>query len=45
VLMNLLHAAILGAFALRYLAIAGEVPDAPVRSVAPRDRAGTRGRR
>ena len=45
VLMNLLHAAILGAFALRYLAVAGEVPDAPVRSAAPRDRAGARGRR
>lgn len=45
VLMNLLHAAILGAFALRYLAIAGEVPDAPVRPVVSRDRTGARGRR
>jgi hypothetical protein len=44
VLMNLLHAAILGAFALRYLAVASEVPDAPVRS-ASRERAGARGRR
>ena len=45
VLMNLLHAAISGAFALRYLAIAGEVPDAPVRPVASRDQARARGRR
>ena len=45
VMMNLLHAAILGAFALRYLAVASEVPDAPVRSAASRDRGGARGRR
>jgi len=46
VLMNLLHAAILGAFALRYLAIAEEVPEAPVRASPSRGRAGnTRGRR
>jgi hypothetical protein len=48
VLMNLLHAAIVGAFAFRYLAIAEEVPDAPVRAAPSRDRAsgkGARGRR
>jgi hypothetical protein len=37
VLMNLLHAAIVGALALRYLAIAGEVPDAPVRAARSRE--------
>jgi fumarate reductase subunit C len=46
VLMNLLHAAILGAFALRYLAIADEVPEAAVRAAPSRGRAGsTRERR
>jgi hypothetical protein len=46
VLMNLLHAAIVGAFALRYLAVAGEVPDAPVRTARSRERAaGSRSRR
>ncbi|MGH2679429.1 MAG: hypothetical protein ACRDG8_02935 [Actinomycetota bacterium] len=44
VLMNLLHAAIVGAFALRYLAIAAEVPDAPVRTAPVRERPSTRGR-
>jgi hypothetical protein len=38
VLMNLLHAAIVGAFALRYLAIAEEVPDARVRATRSRER-------
>ena len=38
VLMNLLHTAILGAFALRYLSIAEEVPDAPVRAAPSRSR-------
>jgi hypothetical protein len=45
VLMNLLHAAILGAFALRYLAIAEEVPEAPARTTPSRERAGRTGRR
>ena len=45
VLMNLLHAAILGAFALRYLAIAEEVPDAPIRATPSRERACRTGRR
>jgi len=46
VLMNLLHIAIVGAFALRYLAVADEVPDAPVRAAPSRERAGGRkGRR
>jgi hypothetical protein len=40
VLMNLLHAAFVGAIAMRYLAIADEVPDAPVR--ADRGRPGAR---
>jgi len=39
VLMNLLHAALVGAFAMRYLAIADEVPEAPVRAAPSRDRA------
>jgi hypothetical protein len=39
VLMNLLHAAIQGAFALRYLAIADEVSEAPVRAAPSRERA------
>jgi len=44
VLMNLLHIAIVGAWALRYLAIADEVPEAPARPT--RDRAADRsGRR
>jgi hypothetical protein len=37
--MNLLHVAIVGAWAYRYLAIADEVPDAPPRPT--RDRAGS----
>jgi hypothetical protein len=46
VLMNLLHVAMVGAFALRYLAVAEEVPDAPTRAAPSRDRAGgRRGRR
>jgi fumarate reductase subunit C len=46
VLMNLLHAAIVAAFALRYLAVADEVPDAPVRAAPPREGAsGSRRRR
>jgi hypothetical protein len=36
VLMNLAHAAMVGAFAMRYLAIADEVPDAPVRPASAR---------
>ena len=40
--MNLLHIAIVTAFALRYLAVADEVPDAPVR--AARERGGGRRR-
>ena len=42
VLMNLLHAAIVAAFALRYLAVADEVPEAPVRSTPSRERGGGR---
>jgi hypothetical protein len=43
VLMNLLHTAILGAFALRYLAVADEVPEAPVPGTTPsRERPGGR---
>ena len=38
VLMNLLHAAVAGAVAMRYLAIADEVPDAPARAAASRSR-------
>jgi hypothetical protein len=38
VLMNLLHAAVLGAFAMRYLAIADEVPDAPARTARGQER-------
>jgi hypothetical protein len=45
VLMNLLHAAIVGAFALRYLAVADEVPDAPARAAPSRERAGGNRRR
>lgn len=45
VFMNLLHAAIVGAFAFRYLAVAEEVPEAPVRSDPSRERAGGRGAR
>ena len=45
VFMNLLHAAIIGAFAFRYLAVADEVPEAPVRSAPSRERAGARGAR
>jgi hypothetical protein len=45
VLMNLLHAAIVGAFALRYLAVAEEVPDAPVRTTPSRERVGGSKRR
>jgi hypothetical protein len=36
VVMNLLHAAVLGALAMRYLAVAGEVPDAPARAASAR---------
>jgi hypothetical protein len=36
--VNLLHAAMLAAFAMRYLAIAGQVPDAPARPVRGADR-------
>ena len=36
VLMNLLHAAVVGAVAMRYLAIADEVPDAPARATRSR---------
>jgi hypothetical protein len=43
--VSLLHVAVIAAFALRYLAVAGEVPDAPVRSAGSRDRTGGRGRR
>jgi hypothetical protein len=42
ILMNLLHAAIVAAFALRYLAVADEVPEAPVRSTPSRERGGGR---
>ena len=35
-LLNLLHAAIVGAVAMRYLAIADEVPDAPARGTPGR---------
>lgn len=38
VLMNLLHAAIIGAIALRYLAVAEEVPDVRVRTSRPGQR-------
>jgi hypothetical protein len=44
--MNLLHAAVIGAFSLRYLAIADQVPDAPARRPArERERAGGRASR
>jgi hypothetical protein len=36
VLMNLLHIAVLAAFAMRYLAVADEVPDAPARAASAR---------
>jgi hypothetical protein len=39
VLMSLVHAAIQGALAMRYLAITDEVPDAPVRQPPSRGRA------
>jgi hypothetical protein len=43
VLLNLLHIAVLAAFAMRYLAIADEVPDAPSRATPARgSRAGER---
>jgi hypothetical protein len=42
VLMNLLHVAIVAAFALRYLAVASDVPDAPVRAAPSRERASGR---
>jgi len=42
VLMNLLHAAVIGAFAMRYLAVADEVPDPPVRATPSRERPGAR---
>ncbi len=44
VVVSLLHAAIIGAIAIRYLAIADEVPDAPVRA-APERGARSRGAR
>jgi hypothetical protein len=44
VVVSLLHIAIIGAIALRYLAIAGEVPDAPVRAAPARGQR-ARGRR
>jgi hypothetical protein len=44
ILANLFHVAMLAAYALRYLAVAGEVPDAPVRTPPGRDRS-TRDRR
>lgn len=37
VVLSLLHTAIIGALAMRYLAIADEVPDAPVRPARARD--------
>jgi len=40
-LVNLLHLALLAAFAFRYLSVAHEVPEAPVRTA----RSGARGRR
>jgi hypothetical protein len=43
VVVSLLHAAILGALAMRYLAIASEVPDAPVRKATARTRPRSRG--
>jgi hypothetical protein len=39
VVVSLLHAAILGALAMRFLAIASEVPEAPVRAAPSRERA------
>jgi hypothetical protein len=45
VVVSLLHVAVIAAFAMRYLAIAEEVPDAPVRSAPSRERAGARGAR
>jgi hypothetical protein len=46
--VSLLHTAIIGAIAIRYLAIAGEVPDAPIRAApergAPRSRGVRTGR-
>ena len=36
VVVSLLHTAIIGAIAMRYLAIAGEVPDAPARAAPAR---------
>jgi hypothetical protein len=39
VLANLFHVAMLAAFSMRYLAVADEVPDAPVRTPPARDRA------
>jgi hypothetical protein len=45
VLMNLLHAAIAGAVAIRYLAVADEVPDAPARAAGSRGGARAGGRR
>jgi len=45
VVVSLLHAAVMGAIAMRYLAIADEVPDAPARAAPSRARAGTTRRR
>jgi hypothetical protein len=48
VVVSLLHTAIIGAIVIRYLAIASEVPDAPVRAAserrAPRSRVARTGR-
>jgi hypothetical protein len=38
IVVGLLHVAVIAALAMRYLAIADEVPDAPVRPAAARDR-------
>jgi hypothetical protein len=38
ILANLFHVAMLAAYAIRYLAVADEVPDAPVRTPPGRDR-------
>jgi hypothetical protein len=45
IVMGLLHAAILGALSMRYLAIADEVPDAPVRTAPTRGGPRSRGTR
>ena len=45
VVVSLLHTAIIGAIAMRYLAIADEVPDAPARAAARRGASRSRGAR